>query len=385
MFFSRVVTALTENDLDWLVANRISEDDRLDYKRDMYGTDDESKRELLRDITQLANHRGGRLLIGVDEDANGQASAVIGVPSRSGEAHEDWIRKLCLSSIEERIVGLSVTEIPLANGRVVLAIDVPESPNGPHLITFKGLNQFWKRHGRQKGKMTVDEIRDGFLRIADAQERIDRFLARRRSEVLEWTANDWSMALMATPRYFNDKAILDVRDSTVSQLMSKPPDPDRLNLSYVVSSGQPKPSLYGRKAEVRQPRSYLEVSRNGYVEFCVALKSSNDKVFAGIADSEFVVSFACFVQALYRHFLSGTPFSVRWEFFHAKHMQIAYRGEWTPGMKWPQDYLLVGDFAVEDVDSVHRELPRMMCDRLWNAFGHEESDAFTAGGTLRRS
>ena len=46
-------------DLQWYVDHGVHEGDRLDYKQAMYGRGGEEKREMLRDITAFANHRGG--------------------------------------------------------------------------------------------------------------------------------------------------------------------------------------------------------------------------------------------------------------------------------------------------------------------------------------
>ena len=207
-FFEKPVRGVLQSDLQWLVANKIQEADRIDYKRDMYGRDDENKRELLRDVTALANHRGGRIVIGIDEDGENAAREVVGLPPGD---HVTWIQSLCLSSIEKRILGLDVVEFLLDNGRVAVVVDVPLTANGPHMVTFKGLNQFWKRHGRQKDRMTVEEIQDGFLRVADSQARLERFLVNRHGEIMERSAGRCTLALSAMPVCFRDDPILDVR------------------------------------------------------------------------------------------------------------------------------------------------------------------------------
>lgn len=117
LFLGKRPDQVSASDFQWLVENGIHEGDRLEYKRDMYGRDDESRRELLRDVTALANHRGGHLLIGIDEDDEGAAREVVGIEP---DDHAAWIRSLTLSSVDERIIGLSVYEVDLPSGRVVL-------------------------------------------------------------------------------------------------------------------------------------------------------------------------------------------------------------------------------------------------------------------------
>jgi hypothetical protein len=263
-FLGLPISQLLAADLEQLVTRQLVEGDRLEYKRDMYGRDDDNKRELLRDVTAIANHHGGHLLIGVDEDDEGAAKAIDGVAPDDRGAFDNWIRDLCLSSIEERILGLSIVEIPFTQGKVVVVIEIPESPRGCRMVTYKGLNQFWKRHGRQKGKMAVDEIRDGFPRVADARERIDRFLLRRRAELLEAAGGVNHMVLSAIPAYFRDQPEVDVQDQKLRILLVTPPILPSLPCNFgTVACGEPFPSLEGRRAE-RSSNAHLVVYRNGY-------------------------------------------------------------------------------------------------------------------------
>src|SRR4030065_2872408 len=155
LFRSKKLTDLQEQDFQRLVTDQVQERDTVEYKRDMYGNSDADKREMLKDITSMANHRGGYLLIGINENDEGIATNILGVEPGN---HVERITSCCLDNVEKRIVGLDIRDISLANGKVVVAISIPESFNAPHMVTHKGLNQFWKRHGRQKDRMTIDEI-----------------------------------------------------------------------------------------------------------------------------------------------------------------------------------------------------------------------------------
>jgi predicted HTH transcriptional regulator len=67
---------ITEADLNSLISAQAAEDERLEFKRDMYGPDADDTREMIRDITGFANHRGGLIMIGVEEDGDGIAVRV---------------------------------------------------------------------------------------------------------------------------------------------------------------------------------------------------------------------------------------------------------------------------------------------------------------------
>jgi len=167
MAFDRLkLSEIGEQHLQRLVNDKVQEGDTLEYKVAMYGGNDRAKKEMLIDISSMANHRGGYLIVGIKADKGGIAADVPGIEPG---AHGERIRSICLDSIDRRIDGLEIEDIRLASGRSVVVISVPESMNAPHMVTFRGLNQFWKRHGKQKAKMTIDEIQEQFERRRKGQ------------------------------------------------------------------------------------------------------------------------------------------------------------------------------------------------------------------------
>ena len=49
----------SEADIQWLIDSQVQEAIDIDYKSQLYGNNDEAKREMLRDITSLANPQVG--------------------------------------------------------------------------------------------------------------------------------------------------------------------------------------------------------------------------------------------------------------------------------------------------------------------------------------
>jgi hypothetical protein len=50
---------------------------------------------------------------------------------------------------------------------------------------------------------------------------------------------------------------------------------------------------------------------------------------------------------------------------------------------WPDQHISLGHFYVEDLERESQQVPKSICDRLWNAFGFNEADVFDANGQLR--
>jgi hypothetical protein len=392
-FFDKVPEAVTEADLLWLQANHVQENDRLDYKRE-YAFNDDGKRELRRDIVALANHRGGRLLIGIDEDTDQAAGAIVGAPPHQTA---DWVRDVFLVNIEERIVGLRAVDVPLTvpaedgtrRPGVVVLVDVPESQNAPHRVVNGDWSQFWRRHGRRRAVMSVDEIRDGFVRVLDTRGRIERFLQARRAELLERSGDRCTMVLSALPARFRGEEVLDIRDRFLRDLIQNPPSPQAgLRYTSGVRGGQPLPTLEGLQAEDRfdsRIEAWVEVHRNGYVEFAREVRPREQPVgllLASVAHSEYLLAFGAFLAVLYGRLLPGSPALVRLAFYNAAGLGLTYGHGVDDRRRWQRPHLEVGEFLVEDPETERQWLPKRVCDRLWNAFGYDEANVFDADGNL---
>ena len=77
-----------------------------------------------RTLTSLANTRGGKLLVGVDD-----AGRVVGV--RDAEEELFMLREAAQHYIEPPLTALRFQELE-EDGRIVLLVSVPESPHKPH-------------------------------------------------------------------------------------------------------------------------------------------------------------------------------------------------------------------------------------------------------------
>lgn len=255
---------ITEEDLQRLVEVREGEDYTLDFKRDMYGQGDDDRREMIRDIVAMANHRGGLILIGVETDNDDVA---IGIPGVEGTGHDLRIRSTTQSNIDPRLGGLEVAAIPLANGRSVIAIGIPESLNSPHMTTFRSENVFWTRYGRQKGKMSAHEIEAAYMRRIDSQDRVEAFSQRRSPPDLEDAEQRW-LLLQAAPVFMRDE-LVNISDERLRILLFNPPAHAQTH-TVTCNAGNIRPTLHGLRAEDRSGGTltrFLGLYREGYLEF----------------------------------------------------------------------------------------------------------------------
>ncbi len=152
---------IAKADLDALVANQVAERRTLEYKRDLPGRDDTSRKEFLADVTSFANAQGGDLLFGITE-AQGTAADIPGLEAEDPDKEILRWEEVLLAGIEPRIPGLRLRWIAIGGKRGVLLIRIPASGIAPHRVIFKQSNRFYGRKSNGKYEMDTQELRDAF-------------------------------------------------------------------------------------------------------------------------------------------------------------------------------------------------------------------------------
>jgi len=390
VFRGKRLSSLQEQDLQRLVDDQVQERDSIEYKMGMYGNSDDDKREMLKDITSMANHRGGYIVIGIEADDEGIPTNVIGIEA---DNHVERIRSSCLDNIDKRIVGLDIEDIELSNNRVAIVISIPESINAPHMVTYKGLNQFWKRHGRQKEKMTTHEIGEAFDKRLSNLNRLDRFLFLRKTDILENIGEDTYMVISSSPALLSDEAILSVHDENLRGLILNTPHLAG-HIGSSISCGKPYPTINGLRADRGTPyyndnpplREYIEVFTNGFIEYgkLLEIDGQSGKHFAGAADTASIVNFMRFIQGVYDQYLPLRPLAVSFTIYNAKDMWLATsRSNEDKLVRWQKQHLELGKFYTDNISEERKLLTKAICDRLYQSFNRERCNQFDDAGTFR--
>jgi hypothetical protein len=392
---SKPVTEVTFTDLQELVG--VPESDGLEFKRDAYPRNDEGTREMLRDITSFANATGAHLFLGIQQDGEGRASEIVGIPDAETEASR--MLSSCLANVEERILGLNAHPVPVSSDRGVVVCYIPRSTRAPHMIRFKGLYQCWKRHGAQKAPMSIEEIREACLRTHEIRRSLEDFLAERREKVLAQTGDSPWLWLTATPLLVKD----DVRNAAIRELMRRPPYERAVGAWGVACDAEPRPTLYGLAVEVPNSRR-LDVFRNGHVEFRVPVDRDVfcQEQFQGrdgevhlimypYALAEYPLSFAHFAAAFADRAGIMEPMVLALSVLSAKGLAL------RAGVPETYHYALREFHSLPTwQDGQHLELPamlfsypldprraaKMLADRMWNAFGYEGCPVLGDDGQL---
>lgn len=158
------VGATTWAGLQKLVDDQVPESSELDFKADAYdgqAAHGRSKQdEFRKDVTALANARGGVLVLGLAE-ADGVASHVRGV-SGSLEQHEGRLRSWIRSRVEPYLDGVEIHGVPGAGVGCILVV-VAQSPRRPHAVVPMSDNdslKYARRVGRHTDWLSEAQVAD---------------------------------------------------------------------------------------------------------------------------------------------------------------------------------------------------------------------------------
>jgi len=180
--FNKPIHDLQLTDIRALVDNGIPESRTLDYKRDLYGTNDDGKKEFLCDASAFANTVGGYLIIGVDEDK--------GVPEATAPVAIDNVDKLKLlfenllrTAVDPPMRGVDFQPIDAGGGKYVFVIEIPRSISRPHAVKHKGHWRFYGRNSSERYPYEVDDVRKAILQSETLAVRIRNFRNDRLAQI----------------------------------------------------------------------------------------------------------------------------------------------------------------------------------------------------------
>jgi hypothetical protein len=386
---AKPIDTIDESDLQRLVDAGAQETETADFKEEMWGNADEDKREMLRDITSFANQRGGEIYIGIRDD-DGTTIEIAGV---EGKGLAERIQSSCDANIERTLRGLQIRPVPLENGRSVLVVRVPYSLSGPHVVTFKGLNQFWIRHGRQKVPMTVDEIEATYVRRFEAETRLERFIEERKQRAWNESKGDVWVFLSMTPLFFREE-VVDSRDPQIQQLLRRPPE--HRDYRYdVIGCLEAHPSLLGLSAEVEDGRRVvrrLELHRNGHLEFaertCHLSSSPPREEQLGVASKLVALQTYSFVnlgRSILAHSRITTPVAVSLAILNSRSTYLITEpgpGLRTPRVEFNEDRLDIPLMYSQDIGTEGGGIVKRLNDTLWNAYRLPRCPYVTDDGDL---
>jgi hypothetical protein len=378
--------------LDSLRTDAVAEGRQLEYKEQLpAGTDDETKREFLRDVTSFANSVGGDLIYGVREarDATGTPTgipeAIVGLTGVNLDQEKLRLESLLLNGAEPRISGMLFHPIPRGAEPACFLVRVPQSPMRLHIVTYKGMYRFYGRGAAGRFQLDVGQIRAGFLEVETAQERVKRFRLDRVARVVAGEtpipmgegAKLIFHALPLTP-FAAWPAFLEAakNESQIPNLlapMAGTPTTWRYNLDGLVVHTT-------RSDSTRQ--TYIQLFRDGGIEATGGILHFDARRggFYGLAIELATIPVLKRTQGLWK-LLGVTGSIVLGLTLSGVKGWKMLAGEWDePQETVDADLAIIPEVVVPDADALAEQALKPLFDLAWNAGGSAQSPFYTLRG-----
>jgi hypothetical protein len=376
--------SIEERDLQELVDAQVPEGLRLDFKLTIYGRTDSEKRELLKDVSALANSHGGHLVLGIEE-TEGVATNVIGVDI-DADAEILRMELILRNAIDPPISGIKIRSIPLAIGRKVLLLRVPRSWNPPHRVTAQGINRFFIRHSAGVHEPSIEELRALFNLSASALEKAQQFRNNRIGVVVN---GEGHRPLVGEGRLFIHIVPTAAFSGIVHLDVEKIHEMRNIFWPLGSSGMTPRFNFYGfiNERGGDQNHGYTQIFRNGALEATKAniVRDRDGHLFiSGLKLEKDVFEYLSpYINGL-RDIGVPPPLIIMFTFEGVKGAHYIVTSDLWGGndLPLPDNVLFLPECLLEDygTDLEYHKAVRPAFDTLWNAIGYSKSQFFNENG-----
>lgn len=372
-------SAITEADLQALVADRETEGKTLDYKRDLVGQSDAERKEFLYDASSFANALGGDLVFGMEEK-NGLPTQLIGLSGINPGKEILRLEQMLRDGIRPSLTGVRPIPIGLENGNVAIVVRVPKSWNPPHQVTFQKAFRFYGRDTNGKYQLDVDELRSVFSLSAGAAERLRLFRIERIAKV---AAGDAPIPLGADAKMVTHVlplAAFTTRAGVDLNVIWR----DTSNLVGLLNhGGTPSFNVDGiwLGSHHANGSRYVQAFRDGCIEI-VSDFSEEASRRSGLpcpAFERIVITQLRHAKALFRSIGLAPPIVIMLTMIGMKGWRIATRSDGSAG-RFDRDPLFIPELVLETFDGLNQDEVKPLIDCVWNAAGSPCSPNYDAQG-----
>jgi len=376
MILDKPLSDITEEDLNFLVSEKISEGKNIDYKLELYSNSPKDKKEFLADITSFANSAGGYLLIGVEEK-KGIPIKISGLKDIDTDHENQWMENLIRTSIEPRIANIQIQPIYLKNKNIVLIIKIPKSWSGPHVVKHEKHWRFYSRNSVGKYPLDVAEVRTSFNLSESIIERVQSFRHYRLNKII---ANELPRKLCGNTIFVLHLIPFDSFDpmQNINLLQIMPRD---INLRPISSSSyDDKFNFHGFltfdkcHAEPECSNSYTQLFKNGCIEALSATfpKTETDKLLTITSFEDTIIDHVDIYLRALQKLSVNPPMFIMLSMFGYNNFQVYYSHRSSIQFhyhKLDEDNLIFDPIILNSFGDIISSLLKPIFDSLWNAFG----------------
>lgn len=392
LFSTKKIDEITEQDLQRLIDNEVSEKQTIDYKQtinDVFANN-ESKKDFILDIISFANSSGGDIYYGIRED-NGKPVELCGIDIDDDKDLKLKINNLLKDCIEPAIHGVDIRTVPLSNSKYVLIIRIHSSWSKP--FRYKNAIQFTARNSAGKYPLDITGLKQLFVMSEMRSEQVSDFRVRRITKILAGNTptninknNVLFVSHIVPINTFNDSferfnlKALEKKFSLSKPLISISPFLNSIynldGIAYVGTGTECSP--------------YMQIFRNGSIETCDDCMNSRninngkyEKLYFCEDEVYIINSLTKQLQLLNELEIKG-PYVIMLSILNAKDLKIMVDVRFSNiSHENKINELILPDVLLENSDNIDTNLPKVMkhiFDTIWQACGCSGSKNYDPKG-----
>lgn len=378
---NRPISDITQQDLESLIQNKVLESKIIEYKRDKVGTNEDSKKEFLADVSSFANSSGGDIVFGVEEK-NGIPANLIGISDSSPNDEILRLEQMARDGLNPSIIGITTEAVNLNNGKFALVMRIPRSWNPPHQVIYAKSFRFYGRSSNGKYQLDVDELRSVFLQTAGISEKIKQFRIERIAKIV---ADETPIRLQVGGKFvlhiiplskFTGSSVIDLFPLTINSLL----------MYSFMGGGSGSDQVHNVDglwmSQAQSPKNrYAHIFRNGALELVAGgleIRNAEPVVDALSLEPELITRISKGKELLDQLGVQP-PFVISLSLIGLKGWRMRTQFNWSKG-EFDRDPLLIPDILFEPSHIDLDHLFRSLFDSLWNAAGSARSPCYSADG-----
>jgi len=388
----RSLNHITKEDIESLVSAKVSESRTLDYKQQLPDNDPEKKREFLYDVSSFANAAGGDMVFGIvdERDASGKSTGLpasvegLNLPNVSDSIAR--LENLVRDGITPRILGIEWKAIEGFPSGSALAMRIPKSTIGPHMVIFGGMARFYSRNSTGKYPMDIREIRSAFVESTEIGEKLHALRKRSISEIMTG----------ATPLGLVAKAVVAIHLVPLSSLgfdVSRDVTRSAAKLQTLLEpikagSWGGRYNFDGYLVLSSKSSSYVQVFRSGAIEAADASLldievPGYEKQIPGIAFEEEVIEAMSRYLDVQNRLTIPLPIFAAITLLRVGNFRMSSYGR-SPSPPIDRDALMLPEALIEEYGADIGRVLQPSFDALWQACGLEKSLNYDEQGNWRQ-
>lgn len=380
------IESISRKELDGCLIPGSDDLRQAEFKPVLPPATDSGCEEFLGDIASFANAAGGHILYGAS-----RGSEPSGLEEHAMQNALAWMQTCAQSGIAPRIPGLRFQAIKLRDSRCLLAVRIPKTGTGPHMVTYRNSNRFFTRNASGRCLLDVAGLRSAFALTDSCMEKIRAFRLERMNAILNHAL---TVRLSDAP-----KAVLHILPVASFQ------PGFRADLGRIESGEVPLPrpmeargvlthhnfdGLITFSSVEKFAYSYVQVFRNGCVEATDALllePRGGRKNFPGAAFEKEIIQCGEGLLRFLRDLEIDPPYAVM-----ASFLGVRGYGMFAGPMRWHEqahpierDQLFVEEVVLNDFEDDFARVMRPVFDQVWNACGWPRSINYDQAGNWREA